>query len=166
VLISGETGTGKELVANAIHYNSPRKSGPMVSVNCGAIPGELMEREFFGHVKGAFTGAVDSSNGYFAEADRGTLLLDEIGEMDKDMQVKLLRVLERGEMMRVGDSKPTKVDVRLIAATNKNLLAEVQKGNFREDLYYRIHVIPFHLPPLRQRTEDLKKPLPSLQKKN
>ena len=155
VLISGETGTGKELVANAIHYNSPRKNGPMISVNCGAIPRELMEREFFGHVKGAYTGAVDSRKGYFAEADKGTLLLDEIGEMDKDMQVKLLRVLERGEMMQVGAAVPTRVDVRLIAATNKNLLAEVQKGNFREDLYYRIHVIPIHLPPLRHRTEDI-----------
>lgn len=155
VLISGETGTGKELVANAIHYNSLRKNGPMISVNCGAIPKELMEREFFGHVKGAYTGAIDSRKGYFAEADKGTLFLDEIGEMDRDMQVKLLRVLERGEMMQVGAAVPTKVDVRIIAATNKNLLAEVQKGNFREDLYYRIHVIPIHLPPLRHRKEDI-----------
>jgi PAS domain S-box-containing protein len=155
VLITGETGTGKELVANAIHYNSLRKNGPLVSVNCGAIPKELMEREFFGHVKGAYTGAADSRNGYFAEADKGTLFLDEIGELDKDLQVKLLRVLERGEMMRVGDSKPIKIDVRLIAATNKNLLAEVQRGIFREDLYYRIHVIPLHLPPLRHRADDI-----------
>ncbi len=155
ILITGETGTGKELIANAIHYNSPRQKGPMVSVNCGAIPRELMEREFFGHVKGAFTGAVESRKGYFAEADKGTLFLDEIGEMDKDMQVKLLRVLERGELTRVGDSRPTQIDVRLIAATNKNLLAEVQKGTFREDLYYRIHVVPIHLPPLRQRQEDI-----------
>ncbi|MCP4713701.1 MAG: sigma-54-dependent Fis family transcriptional regulator, partial [Deltaproteobacteria bacterium] len=155
VLISGETGTGKELIANAIHYSSLRRSGTMVSVNCGAIPKELMEREFFGHVKGAYTGAVASRKGYFQEADGGTLFLDEIGEMDRDMQVKLLRVLERGEVVRVGDSAPSQVDVRLVAATNKNLLAEVQQGRFREDLYYRIHVIPIHLPPLRQRREDV-----------
>jgi len=155
VLVSGETGTGKELVANAIHYNSPRRSGPMVSVNCGAIPKELLARELFGHVRGAYTGAVESRKGYFQEADAGTLFLDEIGEMDKDMQVNLLRVLERGEIMRVGDTVPVKVNVRLIAATNKNLLEEVRKGRFREDLYYRIHVIPIHLPPLRQRREDI-----------
>ena len=155
VLISGETGTGKELVANAIHYNSPRRSGPMVSVNCGAIPKELLASELFGHVRGAYTGAVESRKGYFQEADGGTLLLDEIGEMDKDMQVNLLRVLERGEIVRVGDTAPVKVNVRLIAATNKNLLEEVKKGRFREDLYYRIHVIPIHLPPLRQRREDI-----------
>ncbi len=155
VLISGETGTGKELVANAIHYNSPRQSGPMVSVNCGAIPKELLARELFGHVRGAYTGAVESRKGYFKEADGGTLFLDEIGEMDKDMQVNLLRVLERGEIMRVGDTVPVKVNVRLIAATNKNLLEEVKKARFREDLYYRIHVIPIHLPPLRQRKEDI-----------
>ncbi|MCX5899359.1 MAG: sigma 54-interacting transcriptional regulator, partial [Proteobacteria bacterium] len=154
VLISGETGTGKELVANAIHYNSPRRSGPMVSVNCGAIPKELLASELFGHVRGAYTGAVESRKGYFQEADGGTLFLDEIGEMDKDMQVNLLRVLERGEIVRVGDTAPVKVNVRLIAATNKNLLEEVKKGRFREDLYYRIHVIPIHLPPLRQRRED------------
>ena len=155
VLISGETGTGKELVANAIHYNSLRRSGPMVSVNCGAIPRELLARELFGHVRGAYTGAVESRKGYFQEADAGTLFLDEIGEMDKDMQVNLLRVLERGEIVRVGDTVPVKVNVRLIAATNKNLLEEVKKGRFREDLYYRIHVIPIHLPPLRQRREDI-----------
>ncbi len=155
VLVTGETGTGKELIANAIHYNSRRKMGPLVSVNCGAIPRELVEREFFGHVKGAYTGAVESRMGYFLEADKGTLFLDEIGEMDNEMQVKLLRVLETGEIKRVGDSAPTKVNVRLVAATNKNLLGEVQQGNFREDLYYRIHVIPVHLPPLRQRVEDI-----------
>ena len=155
VLLSGETGTGKELVANAIHYNSPRRSGPMVSVNCGAIPKELLARELFGNVRGAYTGAVETRKGYFQEADAGTLFLDEIGEMDKDMQVNLLRVLERGEILRVGDTVPVKVNVRLIAATNKNLLEEVKKGRFREDLYYRIHVIPIHLPPLRQRKEDI-----------
>ena len=155
VLVSGETGTGKELVANAIHYNSSRRNGPLVSVNCGAIPKELLARELFGHVRGAYTGAVDSRKGYFQEADGGTLFLDEIGEMDKDMQVNLLRVLERGEIIRVGDTVPVKVNVRLIAATNKNLPEEVKKGGFREDLYYRIHVIPIHLPPLRRRKEDI-----------
>jgi DNA-binding NtrC family response regulator len=155
VLIAGETGTGKELIANAIHYHSPRKDGPMTSVNCGAIPKELMEREFFGHAKGAYTGAVEDRRGYFQEADGGTLFLDEIGSMDKDMQVKLLRVLERGEIIRVGDSAPTKVAVRLIAATNKDLRTEVRKGNFREDLYFRIYVIPIHIPPLRQRRGDI-----------
>ncbi len=155
VLISGETGTGKELIANAIHYNSQRKKGPLVSVNCGAVPKELLARELFGNVKGAYTGAVETKKGYFQEADGGTLFLDEIGEMDKDMQVNLLRVLEQGEFVRIGDTLPVKVNVRLIAATNKNLLEEVRKGSFREDLYYRIHVIPIHLPPLRQRREDI-----------
>ncbi len=155
VLIAGETGTGKELIANSIHYNSKRKSAPMVSVNCGAIPRELVEREFFGHVKGAYTGAFETRKGYFEEADGGTLFLDEIGTMDNDMQVKLLRVLERKEIVKVGNSTPTKVDVRLIAATNKDLLSEVRKGTFREDLYYRIHVIPINVPPLKQRREDI-----------
>jgi len=155
VLIIGETGTGKELVANAIHYNSARRDGPLVSVNCGAIPRELLARELFGHVRGAFTGAGEGRKGYFQEADHGTLFLDEIGDMDKDMQIQLLRVLERGEIVRIGDTVPIKVDVRIIAATNKNLLEEVKHGRFREDLYYRIHVIPIHLPPLRQRREDI-----------
>jgi two-component system NtrC family response regulator len=155
VLIAGETGTGKELIANSIHYNSKRKSAPMISVNCGAIPKELVEREFFGHVKGAYTGAFETRKGYFEEADGGTLFLDEIGTMDNDMQVKLLRVLERGEIVKVGNSTPTKIDVRLIAATNKDLLAEVRKGTFREDLYYRIHVIPINVPPLKHRREDI-----------
>ncbi len=155
VLISGETGTGKELIANAIHYNSPRKNAALISVNCGAIPTELMEREFFGHVKGAYTGAVESRKGYFQEADGGTLFLDEIGEMNKDMQVKLLRVLEQGDFVRVGDAVPTKVDVRLIAASNKDLRKEVEKGNFREDLFYRVYVLPIHLPALRERSEDI-----------
>jgi PAS domain S-box-containing protein len=155
VLITGETGTGKELVANAIHFNSRRSARPLVSVNCGAIPRELMEREFFGHVKGAYTGAVETRRGYFAEASGGTLFLDEIGEMDRDMQVKLLRVLERGEISRVGDPLPRKVDVRLVAATNKDLRAEIRAGRFREDLFYRIFVIPIHVPPLRERIEDI-----------
>jgi len=155
VLITGGTGTGKELFANAIHYNSPRKDYPMISVNCGAIPRELMEREFFGHVKGAYTGAHQDKKGYFEEAHGGTIFLDEIGELDKDLQVKLLRALESGEITRVGATEPTKVDVRLIAASNKDLRVEVQKGNFREDLYYRIYVIPIHVPPLRERKEDI-----------
>ena len=155
VLITGETGTGKELVANSIHYNSPRKNKPLISVNCGAIPRELLEREFFGHIKGAYTGAVNTKKGYFTEANGGTLFLDEIAEMDRDMQVKLLRVLERGEMVRVGDSRPTRVDVRLIAATNQDLQDAVHQGNFREDLYYRIYVLPLHIPPLRERSGDI-----------
>jgi len=155
VLITGETGTGKELVANSIHYNSPRRNKSLISVNCGAIPRELMEREFFGHIKGAYTGAVNTKKGYFAEADGGTLFLDEIAEMDRDMQVKLLRVLERGEMVRVGDSRPVRVDVRLIAATNKDLQQEMRAGRFREDLYYRIYVLPLHMPPLRERSGDI-----------
>ena len=155
VLITGETGTGKELIANAIHYGSSRKSKPMISVNCGAIPKELMEREFFGHVKGAYTGATENRKGYFQQADGGTLFLDEIGELHRDMQVKLLRVLERGEINRVGDPAPAKVNVRLIAATNKDLRAEVRNGDFREDLFYRIYVIPIHVPPLRERQEDI-----------
>ncbi len=155
VLVTGETGTGKELVANAIHFNSRRSAGPLISVNCGAIPRELMEREFFGHVKGAYTGAVENRRGYFAEASGGTLFLDEIGEMDRDMQVKLLRVLERGEVSRVGDPIPRKVDVRLVAATNKDLRAEIRAGRFREDLFYRIYVIPVHIPPLREHREDI-----------
>jgi len=155
VLITGETGTGKELIANAIHYNSPRKGGALISVNCGAIPRELMERECFGHVKGAYTGATETRRGYFQEADGGTLFLDEIGELHRDMQVKLLRVLERGEVTRVGDAIPRKISVRLIAATNKDLLEEVRKGNFREDLFYRIYVVPLHVPPLRERRDDI-----------
>jgi len=155
VLVTGETGTGKELVADAIHYNSRRSAGPLISVNCGAIPRELMEREFFGHIKGAYTGAFENRRGYFAEASGGTLFLDEIGEMDRDMQVKLLRVLERGEIARVGDPIARRVDVRLIAATNKDLRTEISAGRFREDLYYRLFVVPVHIPPLRERREDI-----------
>jgi len=155
VLITGETGTGKELVARAIHYNRARKGNRLVSVNCAAMPQELMEREFFGHKKGAYTGAHESRNGYFQEADGGTLFLDEIGEMDQSMQVKLLRVLERGEIIRVGDSVPIRVDVRLITATNKDLRTAVEQGFFRKDLYYRIYVLPVHVPALRERQEDI-----------
>jgi DNA-binding NtrC family response regulator len=155
VLISGETGTGKELVARSIYENSRRSQGPFVTVNCAAIPSELMEREFFGHVKGAFTGAVRDGKGFFGEADGGTLFLDEIGEMSLGMQVKLLRVLEHGEFMRLGSSTASKVDARIIVATNKNLKEEVLSGKFREDLYFRIHILPVHLPPLRKRRDDI-----------
>ncbi len=155
ILITGETGTGKELIANAIHYGSSRKKKPFISVNCGAVPKELMEREFFGHVKGAYTGAVRDAKGFFLEADGGTLFLDEIAEMDKDLQVKLLRVLEKGEFSPVGSSSSTKVNVRIIVATNKLLGEEVLSGNFREDLYFRVNVIPIHIPPLRQRRADI-----------
>ncbi len=155
VLVSGETGTGKELIAKAIHYNSKRKSEPLVAVNMSAIPKELAESELFGHEKGAFTGAIASRPGKFEMADKGTIFLDEIGEMDLNLQAKLLRVLQEKEFVRVGGDKTIKTNCRVIAATNKNLVDEVKKGNFREDLYYRIYGLPIHLPPLRERGHDL-----------
>jgi transcriptional regulator with PAS, ATPase and Fis domain len=155
VLIQGETGTGKELVARAIHENSPRKSKRFISVNCGAIAKELIESELFGHEKGAFTGAVGTREGLFELAHGGTLFLDEIGELPLDLQPKLLRVLESGEIRRVGSSKNTLVDVRIIAATHRNLAQEIVNQNFREDLYYRIYVLPITLPPLRDRKSDI-----------
>ena len=155
VLITGESGTGKEMVAKAIHKQSRRSSKPLVTVNCGAIPEGIIESELFGHKKGAFTGAAEDRKGYFEEADNGTVFLDEIGEMPVETQVKLLRVLESGEFMRVGDAKTRKVDVRMIAATNKNLAEESNKGRFRRDLYYRLRTVTIDAPPLRQRLEDI-----------
>ena len=148
VIISGETGTGKELVAKAIHYNSKRKEKPFVAVNVPAIPSELIESELFGHEKGSFTGASFRRIGRFEEADGGTLFLDEIGEMEQNLQTKLLRVLQEKEIVRVGSNKPIKTDCRIITATNKNLKEEVRKGKFREDLYYRLLGLPIELPPL------------------
>ncbi len=155
ILIMGESGTGKELVARALHYNSDRSKKPFVAVNCGAIPENLLESELFGHVKGAFTDAIRTKRGLFEEADGGTLFLDEIGELPPQLQVKLLRVLQEGEIRRVGDSKPIKVDVRIISATVKDLVKEVNEGRFRDDLFYRLNVLPIHIPPLRERKEDI-----------
>ena len=155
VMITGESGTGKELVARAVHQESSRRNAPFVSVNCGAIPETLMESELFGHVKGAFTGAVQSTDGLFHAADGGTLFLDEITEISQSVQVKLLRAIQEREIRRVGDTRDVKVDVRLIAASNRDLVKTVADGALREDLYYRLNVIPIHLPPLRERTEDI-----------
>jgi len=155
VIITGETGTGKELVAKAIHYNSKRKDKSFVAVNVPAIPSELIESELFGHEKGAFTGASFRRIGRFEEADGGTLFLDEIGEMEQNLQSKLLRVLQEKEIVRIGSNKPVKTDCRIIAATNKNLKEEVKKGKFREDLYYRLLGLPIELPPLRERANDI-----------
>jgi len=155
VLITGETGTGKELVAEAIHRNSPRKNNPLIKINCAAIAETLMESELFGHEKGAFTGAAITKPGKIELAHKGTLFLDEVGEIPRDMQVKLLRVIQEQEFERIGGLKTIKVDVRIIAATNRNLLQDVHSGNFREDLYYRLNVFPIVVPPLRERKEDI-----------
>ncbi|UMQ42403.1 sigma-54 dependent transcriptional regulator [Chryseobacterium sp. Y16C] len=155
VLLTGETGTGKEVFANAIHNASKRTKYNFIAINCSAFSKELLENELFGHKAGAFTGAVKDSKGIFEEANNGTVFLDEIGEMPLDLQAKLLRVLESGEFLKVGDNKPTKIDVRIIAATNRDLEKEIEEGNFREDLYYRINIFTMTLPPLRERINDI-----------
>jgi two-component system response regulator AtoC len=155
VLITGESGTGKEVLARAVHNMSPWKDDPFVAVNCGAIPATLMESEFFGHVRGAFTDAVTDKAGLFEEASGGTLFLDEIGDLPLDMQVKFLRAIQEGEVRRVGDNAPIQVDVRIIAATAVDLSLAVREGRFREDLFYRLNVVPIQIPPLRQRPEDI-----------
>src|SRR5579864_8673464 len=155
ILVTGETGTGKEVIARAIHHNSGRRMHRFIALNCSAIPETLLEAEIFGHVRGAFTGAVGNRQGRLEQAHKGTLFLDEVGTMSTALQMKLLRVLQEREFERVGDSHSTKVDVRVIAATNSDLVKMVAQGEFREDLYYRLNVIPVHVPPLRERKEDI-----------
>jgi DNA-binding NtrC family response regulator len=155
VLIQGESGTGKDLIAKTIHYNSLRRKKPLVTVNCGALTESLLTSELFGHKKGSFTGAVKDSIGRFQAADGGTLVLDEIGEIPMNFQKTLLRVIEEKEFERVGESQPTKVDIRIISTTNRNLQEEVAKGNFREDLFYRLSIVPVTIPPLRERISDI-----------
>ncbi len=155
VLITGESGTGKELIAQAVHYNSPRKGKRFVAINCGALPESILESELFGTKKGAFTGATENRQGLLEAADGGTLFLDEVGNLPMNVQKTLLRFLQEQEFMRIGETKPTKVNVRIISATNSDLMAEVKAGTFREDLYYRLNVVNVHLPPLRQRKKDI-----------
>ena len=155
VMIYGESGTGKELIARALHMNSPRASKPFIAVNCGAIPHELLEGELFGYEKGSFTGAVNTRIGRMELANHGTIFFDEIGDMPTSLQVKLLRVLAEREIDRIGSTKPTPIDIRVITATHRNLEESIQEGRFREDLFYRLNVIPIHLPPLRERKTDI-----------
>ena len=155
VLLTGETGTGKEIIANRIHYASPRKDGPFIKMNCGAIPDGLIDSELFGHEKGAFTGAISRKHGRFERAHQGTIFLDEVGDLPVSVQIRLLRVLQEKEIDRVGGTKPVKVDVRVIAATHRNLEELVREGRFREDLWFRLNVFPIHIPPLRERKSDI-----------
>ena len=155
VLLLGETGTGKEVIANAIHYSSPRKDGPFIKVNCGAIPETLLDSELFGHEKGAFTGAISQRRGRFERADKGTIFLDEIGELPPQAQVRLLHVLQKKEIERVGGTSSIPVDIRIISATHRNLEEMIASGRFREDLWFRLNVFPIMIPPLRQRKEDI-----------
>jgi two-component system response regulator HydG len=155
VLIEGESGTGKELIAQALHHNSPRRNKPFIKVNCGALAEGILESELFGHVKGAYTGAISNKQGRFELANEGTIFLDEIGDISLSTQVKLLRVLQEEEFERVGDSRPIKIDVRVIAATHKDLKKAMEEGEFRQDLYYRLRVVPISLPPLRERRDDI-----------
>ena len=155
VLITGETGTGKELAATALHLSGPRRHAPLVALNCSALPDHLLESELFGHVRGAFTGAIQNRVGRFEQAHRGTLFLDEIGDLPLDLQAKLLRVLQEREFQRLGSSETVRVDVRVIAATNCDLVRRIEQGRFREDLFYRLNVVPIHMPALRARPEDI-----------